>query len=186
MRHQVHLSAGGESFFQSHGMMGGIHDHCVCRPLSICHCCIRGSPLRTGVQKCPYTSDSPGQGKPLPDTLHARSFSLLTPSVGRPPYTLSGYPPCLMFAHHRPVQTEEELAPQSVPRPSHRRVIEISNYSCGGHCQLFSNAVNWVGSRTSSFCSCLTPAGCVMTLLIDMGEKLLLPSPNNPMQLKYT
>lgn len=126
------------------------------------------------------------QGKPLPDTLHARSFSLLTPSVGRPPYTLSGYPPCLMFAHHRPVQTEEELAPQSVPRPSHRRVIEISNYSCGGHCQLFSNAVNWVGSRTSSFCSCLTPAGCVMTLLIDMGEKLLLPSPNNPMQLKYT
>lgn len=42
LRHQVHLSAGGESFFQSHGMMGGIHDHCVCRPLSICHCCIRG------------------------------------------------------------------------------------------------------------------------------------------------
>lgn len=84
---------------------GGIHDHCVCRPLSICHCCIRGSPLRTGVQKCPYTSDSPGQGKPLPDTLHARSFSLLTSSVGRPPYTLSGLPPpiidlCRRNWHH--------------------------------------------------------------------------------------
>lgn len=141
---------------------GGIHDHGVCRPLSICHCCIRGSPLRTGVQKCPYTFN--GCRLRFPRTGKAAARHLTCPILLSPDTICRGTPIHIVrftSAHHRPVQTE--LAPQSVP------AID------GGHCQLFNNAVNWVGSRTSSFSSCLTPAGCIMTWLSYFYPPLITP-----------